>query len=75
MNKLILTFVILVVSVAPSLADRAKPHGKTHHAGVERSWQRDSAQKTDSKDDYVDPYWQPCDYNTNWGPNACGGGD
>ena len=72
MNKLILAIAILAVSAAPSLA--AKPHGKTPHAGVERSWKRDSAQKTDS-DDYVDPYWQPCDYNTNWGPNACGGGD
>jgi hypothetical protein len=74
MKKLILAFAILAISAAPSLADRAKPHGKTPHAGIERSWQRDSARKTDS-DDYVDPYWQPCDYNTNWGPNACGGGD
>jgi hypothetical protein len=34
-----------------------------------------NAIKFTDQGEVVDPYWQPCDYTTNWGPNACGGGD
>jgi hypothetical protein len=69
MNKLILALAVLAISTAPSLADWTKPHGNRSH--VERSWKDDSAAKSESG--YDDPYWTPCDYNTSWGPNACGG--
>jgi hypothetical protein len=27
----------------------------------------------DENGELIDPYWEPCDYTTDWGPNGCGG--
>jgi hypothetical protein len=80
MHKFILAAMVLAISATPSLADRTKLQGKTkyQHPQAETTFEGSSsyerAKKRVQQEDYVDPYWTPCDYTTNWGPNACGGG-
>lgn len=78
MHKLILAATALAISVTPSLADRARLHGKAKQpqaeATLDGSSSYERAKRRVQQEDYEDPYWVPCDYTTAWGPNACGGG-
>jgi len=75
MNRILLAIAVIAACSPPALAGQRKakpPHPATT---IERPWQSDRAKKNTDQGEVVDPYWQPCDYTTNWGPNACGGGD
>ena len=78
----LLLAVALVISCATSLAasDKTLIKGKRtqvesttvpHKTAVPR---RKKEEKKPSKGEIKDPYWEPCDYASTNGPNACGGG-
>ena len=80
MHRLLLATALLAVCSSPALADWRKTQSKANQTHVSSAYKhRGDAQETERRrkfeETYVDPYWQPCDYTTNWGPNACGGGN
>jgi hypothetical protein len=77
MNRILLAIAVIAACSAPALAGSTHAQGKAKppHAATtfERPWKSERAKKKTDQDEAKDPYWEPCDYSTNWGPNACGG--
>jgi hypothetical protein len=51
-------------------SDHAQFTGKRTH--VEKAWKK--KERKPPSFDVKDKYWEPCDYASTNGPNACGGG-
>jgi hypothetical protein len=81
MNRVLLAVVLVLACAAPASAWSKKTHGKAEQAESDRPpkypWKsRKARRKFDRREvqeENKDPYWEPCDYTTNWGPNGCGG--
>ena len=68
----IFRFLTLTTTCLALLAasDHAQFTGKRTH--VEKAWKQKERKRPSF--DVKDKYWEPCDYASTNGPNACGGG-
>ncbi len=82
MNRYLLAAALMLAFSAPASAWPHKSHRKSKQAQVgvasENQWKSDETrrkvERREAEEENNDPYWDPCDYTTNWGPHACGGG-
>jgi hypothetical protein len=77
MNRFLLAIALVVACSAPVMADSGKTPSKAKQAHVKPTpkfkWNSEKARGSFDRDEVKDPYWEPCDYTTAWGPNPCGG--
>jgi hypothetical protein len=80
MTGYLLAVALVLACAAPASAWSGKTHGKTKQTHVgsapESQWTSPKPKRKFERDEngeLIDPYWEPCDYTTDWGPNGCGG--
>jgi hypothetical protein len=80
MTRCLLAFILVLACAAPTSAwsGEARSKAKQTHVGSAYESQRTSPKpkmkfERDENGELIDPYWEPCDYTTDWGPNGCGG--
>jgi hypothetical protein len=75
MNKLLLALALVTASAAPALADLGKEPTALHRSHVtptaERDWDWKRGEMSPDQHPVNDPYWQPCDYTSNFDLNSC----
>ena len=72
MKRLIVAFALLASFAIPAAASGGK---ETTEAYRERSvaTRPSKSMRTPDRVQRSDPYWQPCNYSSDYGDNACGG--
>jgi hypothetical protein len=82
MNRVLLGVVLVLACAAPASAWSSKTHGKAKQTEVrpvpKHQWKSEKMrrrfERREVEEENKNPYWDPCDYTTGWGPHACGGG-
>jgi hypothetical protein len=80
MGKYLLAIVLALAFVGPASAWSRKAQDKAKQTemrpATQYQWKSKARRKFERREveESKDPYWDPCDYTTNWGPHACGGG-
>jgi hypothetical protein len=76
MNKLVLAAALLTALSTSALAAYSKADSglNPRHAVSEPHRHRSSGilPHRIERGEFNDPYWTPCDYSTDWGPDSCG---
>jgi hypothetical protein len=68
MHRLLLATTLLTALSAPALA--AYPKGEVGAMREHRA-AREMLPRRTERGEINDPFWTPCDYSTNWGPDSC----
>jgi len=75
MHKLLLATTLLTALSAPALAAYSKGEDtlSVRHVGAMREHRaaREMLPRRTERGEINDPYWTPCDYSTDWGPDSC----
>jgi hypothetical protein len=76
MIRVLLAAALLAACAAPAFADQAKTQTKTKQTDVRRNAKQltpEQIRRRKFEETYVDPYFEECNYMSNYGTNACGG--
>jgi hypothetical protein len=75
MHKLLLATAFAAAFSAPAMAayTKAESEQTAQHLGVMREHRAASEvlPPRTERGEINDPYWSPCDYSIDWGPNSC----
>jgi hypothetical protein len=73
MKRLIIAIASLLYFAIPAAASVAKEPAEVRaHGGRSVAAHLSKSRKTQARIQTDDPYWQPCDYFSNYGENGCG---
>jgi hypothetical protein len=77
MKKIFLSATLLAALSTPALAAYSKAQSEMNprgHVVSEPHRHRSSGMLPHriERGEFNDPYWTPCDYSTDWGPDSCG---
>jgi len=73
MKRLIIAIASLLYFAIPAAASVGKePTEVRAHGGRSATAHLSKLKKTQARIQKDDPYWQPCDYFSNYGENGCG---